>query len=215
MQAFLTRFLLLISIAIFWSACATPKHLLPLKNGQKTRLSNKNFKPTFKGEFRSMLFKATITYSDKFDFSGMLALKQMSEGNYRAVFMAMSGSTIFDFEFGKNKFVVHKIIRAFNRKILLKIIEKDFSMFLANNILGSKATIYQKGRLLHRKKIIKTKNKGKRYFFVQGRHNRLVEIHQGRKVSIDLSHYLIKVPRKINIQHHKIPLQLKLLLIKR
>lgn len=210
MQVSLIKFLLLISFVITLQSCA-PKHLLPLKNGERAVLTEKNFKPTFKDNFKSMVFKTNLSYGDKFDFGGMLAFKQLSEGTYRAIFMAMSGSKIFDFEFGKNGFVVHSIIETFNRKILLKVIEQDFNLLLANNIIGNKSTIFGKGNKIHPKTVIKTK--GNQYY-VQGRHNRLTEIHKGRKVSIDISQYLVKSPKSIKIQHHNFPLTLKLKLIK-
>lgn len=214
MQASLTKLLLSISWFILFASCNTPKYLLPLSNGEKTSLSRGNFKPIFKGNFKSFLFKTTMTYGDKFEQGGLLALKQVSEGNYRTIFMTKFGMTLFDFEFGEKGFIVHKVLEQMDKKMFLKIIEQDIEMLLTRAIWGSKATIFEKGKLLHKKRIVKTKWNKKNYFFVQERHNRITGIHQNRAVSIKLSKYIANIPRSIDIQHHNIPLCMKLTLLK-
>jgi len=214
MQLYLTKLLLLISLVFFIGSCSTPKHLKPLKGGEKTTLSKENFKPIFKGDFKSFLFKTTMSYSDKFELGGMLMLKQITVGNYRAVFMTKFGMTMFDFEFGDNGFVVHKALEQMDKKIFLKIIEQDFGMLLTRGILGNKATVFEKGKLHKKEKIVKTKMDKKMHYFVQVRHNRLTEIHRGQKVSIELSKYIKNIPHSIDIQHHNMPLNMKMTLLK-
>lgn len=214
MQAFLTKLLVLISSCFFFVSCTTPKHLLPLYKGNSTTLSKDNFKPIFKDNFKSFLFKTTLTYGDKFHQGGLLALKQLSEGNYRTIFMTKFGMTLFDFEFGENGFVVHKVLEQMDRKVFLKIIEQDMEMLLSRGILGNKAIEFEKSTSPKRKVVFKAKLNKKTHFFVQEKHHKITEIHQNRAVSILLSKYIAKIPRSIHIQHHKIPLTMKLTLLK-
>ena len=214
MQVFLTKRLVLISWLVFLGSCTVPKHLSPLTKGEKTSLSEENFKPIFKGDFKSFLFKTTMAYSDKFELGGMLMLKQVSAGNYRAVFMTKFGMTIFDFEFGDRGFVVHKAFEQMNKKIFLKIIEQDFGMLLSRGILGNRATVFEQGTLDKKKRVFKTKMNKKIHYFVQEKAHELTEIHRGQAVSINLSKYVANIPHSINIQHHKIPLSMKLMLLK-
>jgi len=89
---------------------------------------------------------------DKFQQGGLLALKQLSEGNYRTIFMTKFGMTLFDFEFGDNGFIVHKVMEQMNRKVFLKIIERDMEMLLSRGILGNNAIFLfkKKSRKLQR-----------------------------------------------------------------
>ena len=214
MQASLTKLLILISVCFFFASCTTPKHLLPLSKGNATTLSEDNFKPIFKDNFKSFLFKTTLTYGDKLELGGLLALKQLSEGNYRTIFLTKFGMTLFDFEFGDNGFIVHKVLEQMDRKIFLKIIEQDMEMLLSRGILGNKATAFKKGEATKEKVVFKTKWNKKTHFFVQEDQHKITEIHQNRAVSILFSKYIAKIPRSIDIQHHNIPLSMKLILLK-
>lgn len=214
MQISLSKLLAFISWCLFFTSCTTPKHLLPLSKGSQTVLSCDNFKPIFKDNFKSFLFKTTLSYGDKFQQGGLLALKQLSEGNYRTIFMTKFGMTLFDFEFGENGFIVHKTMEQMKLKIFLKIIEQDMEMLLTRGILGSQATQFEKGKFPKKQTIFKTTFNQKKHFFVQERKHKITEIHQNRAVSIFLSKYIANIPRSIHIQHHKMPLNMKLTLLK-
>lgn len=210
MNRLLIQFLGYLSLICCFVSCSTPGQLLPLKNGQKVTLSANNFKPPFQDNFKSMLFKTNLSYGKKFDFGGLLALKQIKTGNYRAIFMTMAGSTLFDFEFGTQGLVVHKLLKAMDRKILLKIIEKDFEMLLANNLQGKEAFLYSKGE----RQVIKTKLHNKACYFVQQNDRQVLEVHQAKNVTVRFSELTHKVPNLIRIQHHNLPLTLQLKLLK-
>ncbi|MFT5648091.1 MAG: hypothetical protein ACI976_002787 [Aureispira sp.] len=214
MQISLTRFLILISGCFFFASCTTPKYLLPLPEGNVITLSKDNFKPIFKDNFKSFLFKSTLTYGDKFQQGGLLAIKQLSEGNYRTILMTSFGMTLFDFEFGNNGFVVHKVLEQMDRKLLLKIIEQDIEMLLSRDILGNKAIEFKRGQYPKEKIVLKTKLNGKAHFFIQEGQQKTTVIHQKRAVTVRLSEYLANIPRSIDIQHHNIPLSIKLTLLK-
>lgn len=195
----------------FLTSCSTPSHLSPLGKGQKTTLSEANFKPIFKDDFKSFLFKTTMSYSDKFELGGMLMLKQLSEGNYRLIFLTKFGMTLFDFEFGSNGFVVHKTLEQFDKKIFLKIIEQDFEMLLGRGLLGSKATVFNTNK---QQPVLKTKISNKMHVLVQNEDLHLTEIHKGNTVHIKLSKYVAKIPHDIDIIHQDLPLKMNLFLMK-
>lgn len=150
-----------------------------------------------------------MSYGEKFELGGMLMIKQLSEGNYRTVFMAKFGMTLFDFEFGKNGFVVHKSLEQMSNKMFLKIIEQDIEMLLLRNVLGQPATIFEKDK----QQIIQTKI-GKKTHFLVRENERLTEIHQGKKVQVQLSKYVGNIPHDIDIKHSDIPLKMSLFLMK-
>jgi hypothetical protein len=214
MKKFQTKLLLLISLFISLGSCGVPKHLNPLNKGKKSILSEENFKPVFKGDFKSFLFKTTLTYGSKLEFGGLLMLKQVSTDNYRVVFMTKFGMTMFDFEFGDRGFVVHKAFEQLNKKIFLKILKQDIGMLLSRDVLGSQGLVFEKGTDPKNKKVVKIKMNKKTHYFVQGKSNRINEIHRGQAVSIKLSGYIANTPRSIDIQHHSIPLRMKLTLLK-
>ena len=214
MKIFQTKLLLLISLFVFLGSCGAPKHLTPLNKGKKSILSEENFKPVFEGSFNSFLFKTSLTYGSKLEFGGMLMLKQVAADNYRVILMTKFGMTMFDFEFGNKGFVVHKAFEQLNKKIFLKILKQDIGMLLSRDVLGSQAIVFEKGRFPKNKKVLKFKMNKKTHYFVQGNHNRLNEIHRGQAVSIKLSEYTASIPQCIDIQHHNIPLRMKLTLLK-
>lgn len=202
-------FFLLLALILLLHSCSVPQQLFPLGKGKKTTLTEAEFKPIFKDDFKSFLFKSTMSYSDKFELGGMLMIKQLSEGNYRTVFMAKFGMTLFDFEFGTNGFIVHKTLEQMDNKMFLKIIEQDIEMLLLRNVLGQSATIFEK----EKGQIIQTKIGKKTHFLVQEK-SHLTEIYQGKKVHIQLSKYVGKIPHDIDIKHSDIPLKMNLFLLK-
>ncbi|MCH2022405.1 MAG: hypothetical protein MK207_07980 [Saprospiraceae bacterium] len=214
MKVFQIKHLLLISFFIFLGSCNIPKHLAPLNNGKETLFSVINFSPVFKGDFNSFLFKTSLTYGTKFEFGGMLMLKQISLDNYRVIFMTKFGMTMFDFEFGSKGFIVHKAFEQLNKKIFLKILKQDIGMLLSQSIEDDKVLVYEKNDGQNNKKVLKFKMNKKTHYFVQEKRNRISEIHRGRAVSLKLSGYFGNIPSFIDIQHHKVPLRMKLTLMK-
>lgn len=201
-------FLFVISLI---TSCTIPNHLSPLGKGSSTTLSESNYKPIFQGDFKSFLFKTTMSYGDKFELGGMLMLKQLSEGNYRTIFLTKFGMTLFDFEFGNQGFIVHKSLEQLDKKIFLKIIEQDIEMLLARGLLGNNAVIFD---TKPEQPIIKTKINNKTHLLVQDKNLHLTAIHRANKVHIDLSNHLDNIPQEIHITHQNIPLKMSLFLMK-
>ena len=79
----------------------------------------------FSGTFGKVLFKSTLDIRDQ-NLTGFLLLKRTSDTSYRIVFANEIGMTLFDLGFTGGKFVVNYVFEAMNKKILLKLFEKDF-----------------------------------------------------------------------------------------
>lgn len=222
MQKFLIIFSLLISIFLLQN-CSIPKAIKPLKTGVQKEITTDDFIPTFHNNnlksklkkllfqkrAKSLLFKSNLSYGDKFDLGGLLAIKEVSEGNYRTIFMTIGGATLLDFEFGKKGFIVHKTLKVFNKKIFLKILEQDLAMLLAKDVLSNQGTIYGK----EQGDILVSKSYQKTYFQIHKKIKKPTKIYKAKRVTISIE-YRSKNPKNILIEHHKIPLKIKLRLIR-
>lgn len=62
--------------------------------------------------------------------SGLLLIKNMEGGETRAVFTSEAGVTFFDFGFTGNDFKVYRIIPQLDRKAVVNLLRKDFSLLL-------------------------------------------------------------------------------------
>ena len=60
------------------------------------------------------------------NLTGFLLLKRTSDTAYRIVFANEIGMTLFDLGFTNGKFGVNYVFDAMNKKVLLKLFEKDF-----------------------------------------------------------------------------------------
>lgn len=211
MQRYLINCLLCISLSCLLGACAVPSALTPLPKGQSVVLDEQQFKPVFKHTFKAILFKTSLAYGDKLQMSGLLVLKQLKPNNYRTVFMTQFGLTLFDFEFGEQGFIIHKALEQLNRPIFLKLIQQDMELLLSRNIIGQTAQLYKKSK---ETQVLKVVESGTPLFFVQEKEQRLKSVYKGKKISIQYDKYRLGLPRKVNIQHHGLPLKLDLTLLK-
>lgn len=206
MGQFLTRCLGLISLWLY-VGCTVPRGFTPLGNGHQVTLAAEHLRPPFDAATTSLVFKSTFGYGKKFQQSGLLALKQMEAGTYRAVFMTTFGSTLFDLEFGEAGMTVHRSLELLNRPLLLKVLEQDLELLLSRNVLGQAA-------IQHNAKTGTIYRLQQRPIYYQMSGEQLVGIHRGRAVSIRLSDYQDEAPQHIDIEHYDLPLRLALNRIK-
>ena len=120
----LTHYCFLLIIPLLVLACS-PRKLGQLKPTEElSPISNPS--SLFEKDFGSFLFKAHLQYGKKPKIGGLMVVKQTEPEVYRVIFMAEMGLSLFDFEFGKNGFIVHKKFELLDRKILLKIMMKNY-----------------------------------------------------------------------------------------
>jgi len=85
--------------------------------------------PCFNGTFEKALYKATLDIK-KQHMSGFLLIKKISDSVLRIVFANEIGMTLFDFGFHANEFKVHYVFEPMDRKLLLRLFEKDFRQLI-------------------------------------------------------------------------------------
>ena len=186
---------LLISISVFLLSCGSyPKrHQFVLSETTK----DSNINPYFSDVAKDYVYKADISTFKK-NFSGIFIVKKLGQDEHRVVFTTEMGNTIFDFSFLTIGFKVNYIVPDMNKKILIRILEKDFKALITENPLlktsfkKNEETIlecvlddvkhyyYSKEQSLY--KIIRAANGKEKVEF------RFSEIDQNKAASIQVSH---------------------------
>ncbi|WP_459209524.1 hypothetical protein [Aquimarina rhabdastrellae] len=169
--------------------------------------------PYFANAAFDYVYKTDIAVYNQ-NFSGILIIKKIKEGLHRAVFTTQFGGTIFDFEFNKEDFKVHYILKDLDKKIIINIFKKDFKALIDETLDPIKAFETKAER------IVKTKaDKRFNYYFYDDSKNRLDSIKQTTKRKEKFSILFDKidenVAEEITIQHHGIKLRMKLHLLKK
>ena len=123
---------LLISISVFLLSCGSyPKrHQFELSETTKDYSIN----PYFSDPAKDYVYKADISIFEK-NFSGIFIVKKLGPDIHRVVFTTEMGNKIFDFSFLKNGFKVNYAVPDMNKKILIRILEKDFKALITENPL--------------------------------------------------------------------------------
>lgn len=205
------HYFLLLSISLFLLACS-PKQLGQLR--PTIELSPvSGLYSLFEKDFGSFLFKAHLQYGKKPKIGGLMIVKQTEPEVYRVIFMAEMGLSLFDFEFGKNGFIVHKKFELLDRKILLKIIENDIGLLLMTDEFKRPFRAW-KSSLDSLNQVFTTHHEGSKHYYAY-QDTSLRQIHQGGRVWIDINQYQNGFPQEITIQHKKLPLKIDLRLIRK
>lgn len=76
-------------------------------------------------------------------FGGLLVIKPMSEQSYRVVFTTETGATIFDFEYNGDRFIVHRIVSKLDRRMIVRVLEKDFALLLGVPFLQGNLSVFE------------------------------------------------------------------------
>jgi len=82
--------------------------------------------------FDKALYKATLDIKNQ-HLSGFLLIKKISDSVHRIVFANEIGMTMFDFGIQTNRFTVHYIFEPLNKKILVRLFEKNFRQLIFND----------------------------------------------------------------------------------
>ncbi len=201
-------------IILLLSSCSISFHG-NLQKIEKRQLNSGELKSVFNDGFNKVLFKARIQLYNKY-FSGLLFIKSIENNTIRIVFVTEIGIKIFEFEFINNDFNVHYCLEMFNKKAILKTLEKDIKLLLMNNLVNEKVKIFEDKK--SKNKVYKLKKNGKsNYYFIDKETGNLIKIENSsgifRKVIIELNDYKDGFPNKINIVHPGIKLNIQLKLI--
>lgn len=173
-----------------------------LLNSEKTELVN----PYFSDSKQDYVYKAQIT-ALKNRFGGILVVKKIAPQEHRVVFTTELGNTIFDFSFKKNEFVVNRIIKQMDKKLLLTILEKDFRALVKENLYSNKTYTNEN------QKIAAVEIDSKPYFYVF-ENEQLATIsrigNQKEKVVFEFSEINDDIAKQIKITHKNFNLKIEL-----
>ncbi len=208
------RNLALISILIIGLNACIPATYCKLKKEESPK--QELFQPLFGNDFQKALYKAKIELFGNY-FSGLLIIKHMPDSSYRFVFTNELGMKFFDFgisisEDQKKNFKVHYCFSALNRKSLLKLFEKDFSLLIMNTLEASNAKVFKE------KKTNKTvfrfnESKEYNYYFFNEENGHLSKIENAsgmwKKLLIEFGDFNNGISKSISYRHKNIKFKMQ------
>lgn len=198
------RFLTLSFLFILLSSCSP----YPVKMGFQSIHNNKI---TLKNEYFSnpsldYIYKASINAFGK-DFSGVLIVKKINAEEKRVVFTTEMGTTLFDFSFFQNKYVVNYIIEEINKKVIIKKLQHDFKILITERLEVEEN--FRKDENL----ILKTElDKEECYYFFTERKLRFIkQINNGKeRIEFQFSKINNNIAQNIKIAHKNLPITIQL-----
>lgn len=144
--------------------------------------------------------------------SGLLLIKNMPDSSKRVVFTSEAGLTFFDFSFSKEgNFHVVSVIKQFDRKPVIRTLQKDFALLLGLPFLQVPGERYSGGDELYFG--FKEKN-GTAYFITNKDCASLQRLEWGDKgkrlVTVRTPGAAYPTPGTIEIDHHTFNMKIKL-----
>jgi hypothetical protein len=157
------------------------------------------------------IYKAALSAYGR-DLSGIVIIKPTSDKVHRVVFTTEFGNRLFDFEISEDHFKVNYILEDLDRKVILKILEKDFRLLLQDRF-EIDATYTDE------KYIVLKSTAGDRYNYIYlnkdgGRYERLIHASKRKeKLSISFTSENDSFANAIVLQHANIKLRIELIRI--
>ena len=205
---------LLSSFLLLLLACA--RQTVPVESGAQEKISPDILNAPFSNGYNSYFFKTQADIYGQY-LSGLLLIKPVGDTSYRIVFTTEIGIKLFDFEFQKEKFIVHYCMDKLNRKPVIKVLEKDFRLLLLPGI--SNKTVQVKSEYSHK---VYTWKQDKEYFsYYQDQDKKIIDtmkiLSEKRtpKVQVELQNYQKNFPANIRLVHDNIKLTIELKYLER
>jgi len=165
---------ILIGFILFQISCASyTKSFEPKEKTVET------FTPDYLKDFQEASFKISIEAFEN-HFGGIMVAKKLKRNHYRFAFLNEFGGKMMDFEILNRELKLNYAVEQLNRKIILKMLEKDFSMLFSEEVLiknefaqnelrmlevekfsGNKSLFYELNQAGNLQKITLAKNKEK------------------------------------------------------
>ena len=144
--------------------------------------------------------------------SGLLLIKNMPDSSKRVVFTSEAGLTFFDFSFSKEgNFHTVSVIKQFDRKAVIRTLQKDFALIFGLPFLNGTAERYSAGDEVYFR--FKEKN-GTAYFITNKDCASLQRLEWGDKgkrlVTVTTPGSGYPTPAMIEIDHHTFSMKIKL-----
>jgi hypothetical protein len=142
------------------------------------------------------------------ELTGIFIAKKLDDSTHRVVFATEFGNKLLDFEISENGFKINSIVEEMNRKLLIRILEKDFRLLLRPR--------YQFSKQLESatEKVLVAKQRNDKILLFTTTDGKLTKIvnTSGRKEKINISFTSIenKIAGQITMQHKNIQLKIEL-----
>lgn len=189
----------LILLFLFLNSCGSYTRNLET---QKTEIET--FTPPYLENFTEESFKVSIEAFGN-HFGGIMLAKRMGENHYRFAMINEFGGKLLDFELINQELKLNYAIDQLDRKMLLNLLEKDFSMIFSekNWVLNS----YKKdnGNLVQTEQNI--------YYFLENENLKKIEFAKKKvKTIVEIHSNGSKIPN-FDIHHQNLPIKIFLHLL--
>lgn len=196
MLRFRIRFLLFINGLLIIAACSSPFKKLQKAEGDLNCIQK------FKPSFQTAYYEAEIEILS-YQFSGILILKKMADGNVRIVFSTKPGIKLFDFEFSEDSaFKVLYIMDQLDKKAVIKTLRKDFELILFMNTEPNKGHLLRDTAHFYH---TFPQESGSNFYITDSSCSRLYRLERAsdRKVIVEaiMNNYQQGLPDTIGIEH--------------
>lgn len=135
------RSLLSVSLCLLLmcTACA-PSITKGCRKGDVQEVGKERLSPMIDASARLCKYNMTIDFMRK-HFSGLLLVKETEAGTYRTLFSTHFGLSLFDLEIGSDTLIVHHCIEPLNKRKILALFQRDFSVLLGLNLQSGNEAI--------------------------------------------------------------------------
>ena len=191
---------------------------------EKKKLGENELKPLSYGDTNAHVFNTKINIFKNY-FTGLMVIKLMTGGSYRAIFITEMGLKIFDMEFfnadnkSGERYKMHYCFDALNRGVLTRALGNDIGLMLMSYIPAERVKVLSDQDNSH--KIFKLKDRCRHdYYFYEDKTKRLSQIMQSssllKKVKIDFyNNTKTNIPDSISISHYNIKFNMQLNLLQK
>lgn len=172
--------------------------------------------PMLNQTYQSVLYKAGVEAYGRY-FSGIYLFKQFPEDtSFRIVMLSEFGLSYFDFLYKNETFSVENCQEFLNKPMLIKMMQKDLKLLLAQVEIPEKIKPVSKKDF--EGSVIKFRYKSDKYYYFYDPNMELVKIviREGlfKKANINITGYKDDIPEKISIDRNRQKLKVSLTLLK-
>ncbi|WP_299430422.1 hypothetical protein [uncultured Maribacter sp.] len=198
------RYLLSSICLLVMVSCAS----YPKKNGfAESNISvSQVYNPYFSNATKDYVYKADLQFYKK-KLSGIIIIKKIADKEHRLVFTTEMGNKILDFSFYKNDFKVNHILEDMNKKIILNVLERDFTTLVKEFNVSTQT--YTKEHI--QVKEAEVLNKNHFYFYENIGLTKIIREDKGKeKVVYHFLNIEDAAAKRILIEHKNIKLKIQL-----
>jgi len=126
-------------LSLFLFSCRTPAHCRDCRE-EKTVIFDFNDTPF--SDTETALYKVKINLYSMY-FSGLLAMRKMSDTQFRMSLMSETGFKLFDLEIDSGSGEITNVFPELDRPNVIKTFEEDFAFMVLSGIKGRKCVNYK------------------------------------------------------------------------